>query len=390
MTSSTAAMTPTGSAPDGSGVARTYGRARLLLGMSGVGTWVVLAATALAGGLPERLTGLTEGSLGADLLAVCALAVAVVVVQALFDLLGGFVLPRRFGRSTERFAVYARRWLRGVAVYQAVYVLFGVALLLASRGLGVPGMLLLGVASSIALLVVRTPLARVVGGLDRPQPSESLGADAAVIDSPDVGFTGGIEGVLGARRQIVPVRWEQRLSAELLSLAIRRRREAVTSGLWRRGRLGAIAFTWIGFAIAGSQVAGLAGTSGGVVTFAAVFTLWSFLGLLVLPTLSRRASLRIDERLKAQGVDADGPARLAAALDAMQDDEPTRPKWVERIFHPIPNVNARGGAPASLRFAAWDIARTAAFLGLSGLSPLGRAVHCNSGRPPLWVYLPSD
>ena len=39
---------------------------------------------------------------------------------------------------------------------------------------------------------------------------------------------------------------------------------------------------------------------------------------------------------------------------------------------------------------AWHLARTALYLSHAGLSLLPRAVHCNAGRPELWVYLPSD
>lgn len=237
---------------------------------------------------------------------------------------------------------------------------------------------------------MRTRLAALAGDLRSVGSDGAAGDDAAVIASSDIGFTGGIEGVLRAQRQIVPRRWIDALSPELLSLAVRRRREAAASGLWLRGRVVSLAFIWIGLAIAGSQVGDLSGTSGGVLTFAAVFTLWSFIGLLFLPTLSRRASVAVDQRLVRAGVDPAELSALAAALDAMQDDEPSRPEWIERVFHPIPNVTSRHHEQTPSRLGGWDAARTSAFLGMSGLSPLGRAVHCNSGRPSLWVYLPLD
>ncbi len=390
MAESTVVLVPKDSLPEGPSMTMTYGRSRLLLGISGVGTWVVLAAVTLGLGLPEWVAGATRADLGAEFVAILAASLMVLAIQAPFDLLGGYLLPRRHGRSSERFAAYTRRWLRGVAAYHLMYLGMGLLLLFASRGFGMPGMVLVGVAATFVLLGARTPLACFVGGMRRPVPVETLGDDVVVMSSSDVGFTGGIEGVAGARRQIVPRRWLETLSPEVLSLAVRRRREAVTSGLWLRGRVASLAFTWVGLAVAGSQVDSLIGNSGGVVKFAAVFTLWSFLGLLLLPTVSRRASLTIDRRLADQGVGMGKMSELAAALDSMQDDEPSRPRWIERIFHPIPNVAARRGKPTSLRFAAWDAARTSAFLGLCGLSPLGRAVHCNSGRPPLWMYLPSD
>ncbi len=391
MPESSAALIPTGSVPEGPAAGLTYGRSRLLLGISGVGTWVVIAVVVLITGVPEWVSQRTQGRLEADALALVALAFAVVVVQAPFDLLGGYRLPGRHGRSSERFGGFARRWLRGIAVYQLLYLLVALCLLIASRGLGGAGMVVVGVAATGIALFARTPLARLVGGMRCAEAAdESVGEHAAVMASSDGGFTGGIEGVLRARRQIVPRRWLETLSPEVLSLAVRRRREAVRSGLWLRGRIVSLAFTWAGLVIAASQAGGLVGTAGGVVVFAAVFTLWSFLGLLVLPTLSRRASMLVDRRLAEEGVAAGRLSALAAALDAMQDDEPARPPWIERIFHPIPSVALRGGESASFRFAAWDAARTSAYLGVCGLSPLGRAVHCNSGRPPLWVYLPLD
>lgn len=390
MTQSTAALTPMGSLPDKQSTKLTYGRARLLLGISGVGTWVLLAVGVLMTALPAWLAGITHGNLGADALIVVALSLVVIAIQAPFDVLGGYLLPRRHGRTTQPVASIVWRWLRGVAAYQGVYLLLGLMLLVASRGLGPLGMVLVGIAASMGLLAVRTPLAALVGGLSNVGPNEAAGDDAAMVASSDSGFTGGIEGVFRARRQLVPHRWINTLSPEMLSLAMRRRREAATSGLWLRGRVLSLAFILVGLAIAGTQVGELAGTSGGVLTFAAVFTLWSFLGLLFLPTLSRRASIAVDQLLVRDGVDPVDLSALAAALDAMQDGEPSRPKWIERVFHPIPNVTSRNRERTSARLGGWDVARTSAFLGMSGLSPLGRAVHCNSGRPSLWVYLPLD
>jgi hypothetical protein len=358
------------------------------LGISGVGTWVILAVIVMLAGVPEWLTGLTTGGLVADAFAVMGLVFIVVLIQVPFDLFGGHILPRKHGRTTEHFAGFARRWIRGAAAYHAMYAVVGLCLLPASRVAGAPGMVLVGIGSSIVLLMVRTPIACLVGGMRPAQSGPASGSDAAVVSSQDVGFTGGVEGVFRAGRQVVPQRWFESLSPEMLSLALRRRREAVASGFWLRGRITSLAFTWLGLVIAGSQVGGLVGTAGGVVVFAAVFTLWSFVGLLVLPTLSRHASMMIDERLIAHGTDLADLTALAGALDSMQDDEPSRPKWVERIFHPIPNVTSRSGERTLFRFAAWDVARTSVYLGISGLSPLGRAVHCNSGRPSLWIYLP--
>jgi hypothetical protein len=79
------------------------------------------------------------------------------------------------------------------------------------------------------------------------------------------------------------------------------------------------------------------------------------------------------------------------ALDDLQDRERNRPPWVEAIFHPVPSVTQRLRGPHSLGLNGfWDAARTSVFLSAAGLGLLGRAVHCNCGRPALWVFLPGD
>ena len=81
------------------------------------------------------------------------------------------------------------------------------------------------------------------------------------------------------------------------------------------------------------------------------------------------------------------------ALDRLQDDEPARARAIEAVFHPIPSLSRRLAAlaaPEGPRLGPWHAARTALFLSWAGFGFLSRAVHCNSGRPELWVLLPCD
>ena len=120
----------------------------------------------------------------------------------------------------------------------------------------------------------------------------------------------------------------------------------------------------------------------------------SFLGLLVLPTPSRAAALAADA-FALEGLEDRRDDLVAAlgALDRFADDEPERSPGVERIFHPVPSLGSRTRAdlrgPARER-APWHLARTAIYLSIAGLNPLHRLVHCNAGRPDLWVFMPAD
>jgi hypothetical protein len=78
-------------------------------------------------------------------------------------------------------------------------------------------------------------------------------------------------------------------------------------------------------------------------------------------------------------------------LDDLQDRERERSSLVETIFHPVPSVQSRLRGPRSTGgHGCWDAARTAVYVSAAGLGLLGRAVHCNCGRPSLWAFLPLD
>ena len=199
-------------------------------------------------------------------------------------------------------------------------------------------------------------------------------------------------GLPGAETIFVPARWKETLTPEQLAAALARRKELVRSGSRARGVFLALGWNTAGFALSGilsgrlDTVAGLTGAFLGA-------TLWSFVGVLVLPTPSQKGVFEGDTRLKESGVSRQTFESLIVRLDRDQDDEPSRVPGVEKIFHPIPSVVRRlscwdGGS--SVGSGAWHAARVALYLSWVGGGFLSRAVHCNAGRPDAWVFLPSD
>jgi uncharacterized protein YbjT (DUF2867 family) len=375
-----------------------YGRARLWLGISGVGTMVVLATVALALNLPHRFASLFDESLASQTLMLLAFVLAYAIVQAPFDLFGGYLLPKRFGRAHPSAGRFVAGLLRGGSVHAVLLLIVGVALLFAGRSFGLSGTITTGVLISIVLLMIRRPLASMIAPLKERKETvstgrgEQEGPSIRVIESADEGFTGGYAGVIRPREVLLPARWIDELTEPSLSVVTQRRSLAVRTGAWLRGRVLALVFTWTGIALAALLLgADKLGTGEGVIAFSLWFTLWSFLGLLTLPTPSRSGVIEVDSALRASGVDASTLNDAVQSLDAFQDREQIRPAGVETIFHPVPAVHNRIEGPlAKGRRGYLDAARTSVFLSACGLGLLGRAVHCNSGRPALWVFLPSD
>jgi hypothetical protein len=133
----------------------------------------------------------------------------------------------------------------------------------------------------------------------------------------------------------------------------------------------------------------------GLVTLSAAFTLWSFLGLLVLPLFSHYGVYEADRLALACGVGQELLLEVIAKIDAELEDEQDRTVAVDTIFHPVPTIAYRLQALEQKQqinqgMAAWQAARYAVFLSAIGLGLLSRAVHCNAGKPELWAMLPAD
>jgi len=375
-----------------------YGRARLWLGISAVGTIVTASALALAFGLPARAAMLVAPSLSGELLLLAGFLAIYAAIQSPFDVLGGYLLPRRFGRPHPSAARFAAILLRGMGVHTLVLALIGLCILAAAREYGVPGAISVAILASLALLVVRGPLSRCMASLRstatacEPIGLRGKGLHADCVASEDQGFTGGIVGVFRPRSVVVPERWTRLLGTAAFEVVRRRQQFAVLTGSWFRGRALALGFTWTGIAIAAVLVGrdGI-GSAQGVVEMSLVFTLWSFLGLLVLPTPSRAGVAEVDGAVRESGIDGRLVDETIRKLDTLQDAEAERPTGIELVFHPIPSVQSRIEGPRRQSVRGFlGAARSAVYLSSAGLGLLGRAVHCNCGRPALWVFLPSD
>lgn len=354
-----------------------------MLGIAAVGAWVVASTVFLAIGGPGALPSVDAPA--SDQVAALAAVLGIYIAASLpFDLLGGLLLPRRYGRPHPGTDAFVLAWARGVLVQALVMAGALLSVMAAGRAGGSGAAIAVVAVLAVAIGVARLPLARLVADLSI-EPGGS--PDAVIVCATDPGFTGGISGA--GNRMVLPASWARHLGPGLAVETDRRR--------WALGRpyvLGiAVAAMWTTVGAAVSFVLPGAGvqSAGELIAAGAWFTLWSFVGLLVLPSLSRPAVYAAD----AAALNAhphQEVARVIRALDALQDDEPERPGGVEVIFHPIPSAGRRirrlGDTRSGVR--PWHVARLALPMSWCMLGLLGRAVHCNAGRPEMWVLLPSD
>ena len=386
----------------------TYARARLLLGMFGVGSIVVLSTALLLTQYPlEVLPGSESWSAG-DFTALLLLFGCLVAVLFPMDLLGGYLLPNRWRPNTISLAKFLAGWLRGVLVQGLLFLAASLLILSMGRWLGVAGAALAIAGVAIILVGSQLQIAKFVGALKNRvaddagivpviEHAQSIVSNLGwkprpitTLEHHDTGFTGGIVGLPGMETVVLPAATITKLSPDQLAIVIARRLEAIQSGSRTRGLLLALVWVIAGFALS-TMLPGAGVTSVAGLTMTCLgFTLWTYFGLLTLPTLSRQASYAIDGKVLQSGASPEVFQRTVKTFDTLQDDEPRRSALIETIFHPVPSVDNRRSVASGNAPIAWHAARITLFVSWACMGMLVRAVHCNVGRPELWVMLPTD
>lgn len=379
----------------------TYGRSRLWLGITGVGSLVALSIAALVSRLPHRFLSGEQGLGFLEVFQIGSVIGIVALTIAPLDFLGGYWLPTRHQKSNQKLGTWFKSYVIAAIAQMVVFTIFGSLIIASSVVLGILGACVVIVLSIFACFFVRNwwvlrkqinagpSTEKLLDAITLIQSWQTFVPRTVVVDHNDIGFTGGIIGLGKHASIIIPKAWLS-LSREELAIAIARRSNAINSGSYTRGILFAFFWNLFGF-VACTFVPGAGLTSvAELVTNLCAFTVWSFFGLLTLPTISRNASLQSDVILANKGVPKSLISAAARKVDQMQDGEPDRPKLIETIFHPVPNVSSRNHSRQVKGFTAWNVARTTLFFSWACLGFLSRAVHCNVGRPELWTMLPSD
>jgi hypothetical protein len=375
----------------------------LWIGISGVGVIVIGCVACLFLRLPSRFLPTSPFGHVADIAWLAALVGLSVVVMVPFDFWGGYVAPTRFDRQRISLGHFLQQWLRGVLVQAILFFASSVVILTVGRHSGLGGVLaaivfiaVLYVACQNWLVTAMTSGRRhfdddkVERSLARAESWGLKRLPVAVVHNNDIGFTGGVIGLPRCESIILPRHYVDQLTSEQLAVVIARRLIAVESGSRTRGIL--IALIWIvfGFSVSASLPGAGVTSVAQLATTCMGYTIWTFFGLLTLPSLSRQSAYAIDGELLRRGADRKTFTETTRALDSVQDDEPSRPALVEMIFHPVPSVENRQQKQQSGLPLAWHAARMTLFLSWSCMGLLARAVHCNVGRPELWAMLPTD
>jgi len=351
-------------------------RRRLWLGITNVGFWVL---TSIGG-----LAFLVDGRRSFDGAWSVAIGAAAVAVQSVFDAIGGGLLVPGIRPNPWAFL---RVWGRGALVHALVLAGVGVVSVASLRWTG--GFCTGLAVSIIALALARRPLHAAISGAGFQTVAGEGGGSLLVTPVVDPAFTGGLVGFGSRARILVPKAWCQGLPEPDLRVEVSRRRWQAEQRLPLRTLGVLLLWNLVGCQI-GAMALGLAvrPTGAALLGQACWMTLWSFLGLLVLPSLGRATVLAADQAIVAAGLDPSGWIRRFPTITG---EDGSHGELVEAIFYPIPSAARRiDSLRAPVRGPLLgNLARSQLYYSMAGLTLLGRAVHCNVGRPALWVFPPS-
>ncbi|NBV24751.1 MAG: hypothetical protein EBS05_22890 [Proteobacteria bacterium] len=352
-------------------------RLRLMLGIVNVGSWVVASGLGLYWLSHALPSSINLPQLGWVL-------VAVALLQSVLDFLGGAVLmptPR------PRAAAFFRVWLRGALVHTlllAGIMLVHAASLRLTGGFG-PAILI----ATLGLAVGHLGLLRAVTGAKLEGESRPDGTTLVQAPAPDPAFTGGITGWGRHARILMPASWLANLSPSELAVEFFRREWQVKNGLPGRAVLLILAWNLFGSQV-GSVLFKLADrpVTEALLGQACWMTLWAFAGLLVLPSLSRFAVFAADRAAARAGYD---PRGWITRFPTVVGEDGNPRSALQAIFYPIPSAAQRLRAleQQGAEYLLGNLARTNLYYSCATLTPLGRAVHCNVGRPALWIFPPA-
>jgi len=367
----------------------TPGKARLLAGIGCVGTLVVLAAVFLAFDIPHALfPAAIEGALR-EYCAILTFVTALAALMLPFDFIGGILIPAAYESRRHEFPLWLKQWSRSVSVLLLFFSITLFFYLQIGRAVGAPWLIVQFAVLQIGLVAGQELIWEAMAARLNDNSSNAI---TQFVQHSDPRFTGGITGLPGFESILVPSDWRTRLQPEWRNMLIRRRRAALKSGGRNRGIVVAMLWNICSFTAAVVASGAAMNSVADLVTVFLWFLLFSFVGLLLLPTLNRRAVFALDRHVAGK-VNIDEFREAIREVDQLTERDPKRSASAESVFQPIPCPERRTQALSQVgpsEGSAWNVARTALFLSWAFGGPLARAVHCNVGRPELWAMMPTD
>ena len=107
----------------------SYAKSRLFLGMTTVGTIVLLSTGILSFRIHEQFNSYMLDNIGAQVGILSLIFIFAFICLFPFDVLGGFLIPKRYSNLEGKFEQWLIPYIKGIAVQFIAYVMIGVVLI---------------------------------------------------------------------------------------------------------------------------------------------------------------------------------------------------------------------------------------------------------------------
>ena len=382
-------MTETSVASAPAPLSLSHARARLLVGMSAVGSIVIACLLALAAFAIMSFYSVESG-IDLPIVTIPLLYLFYLSLQGTADLCGGVIIPLVFHKRSDEAVRLASQLGLGIIRHGILNITTLGVLVAGSALFGRAGLLIASIVNITTLLLLQKHLFQFIGAikLQKDQANQEV-----ISTGLDEGFTGGVVDSIGETISLLPstatgLGYEYKtlrfnILRKLQSKVTRILLPILTNGI---GSVFAIYCMRFFQSLPVRDV----------VLYSLCTTVWSFILLLVLPALNRRAVLSLDRELVSSGLKFNEFELAVSIEDSRGEDEYSRSTLVQSVFYPIPAPETRfkyilaEKGPARFWIAFHQIARRSLYTSLGCGGFLSRSVHCNVGRPELWIISPSD
>lgn len=368
----------------------TYTRARWILSWIQISLLLAVCISGIFGQFPNWMQ--TQFEALPNLIPIGIYLGIYVLISIPGDFIGGYFLPKRYGKKIMSFSKWIKAWARGTAIHFLFLWLFGASLLFISLWVGKWGTIGLMVILMMFLTGMQLYIAQLVGGFTTKMES-SKGRPVLYFKNRDVRFTGGISGLPGKESIVLPQSWTRHFSSKMQEMLLARRHGTINTGLHGKGIFYAVLANLVFFTasvfLSGPEIA----TPSGIISISLCFTLLSVIGMLVgLPVLSRKAVFEVDRWAYFHGGDPSVLRESFSKTGSLQYPEPASIPAIAKPFYslPTPLMRTKNMETQKDHKGGWQAERMAIYLSWAGLNLLSRSMHYHIGRPELWVFLPSD
>ena len=143
----------------------SYARARLWLGISCVGTIVVITGLLLAFKIPTTLLATNANASLSDVANLLAIVFVYAFVSAPFDFFGGYILPKEYKKSATSFRFFLGAWFKGAFIHGVMLIAVGLTLINSARVGGFWFAFGAFILLNILLFAAQSLLAKLIGSL---------------------------------------------------------------------------------------------------------------------------------------------------------------------------------------------------------------------------------